>query len=110
GGHAQRLVNGSAIQTVAPAAATLLTVGAPANVTTGTAFTITLTALDPYNNRATGYQGTVNFTSSDPAAVLPPPYPFTAGDAGTHTFTNGVTLNTTGGQTVTATDSVMETV
>jgi hypothetical protein len=49
------------------------------------------------------YRGTVTFTSTDTAAVLPANYTFTAGDAGVHTFT-GVVLNTTGAQTITARD------
>ena len=43
----------------------------PASATAGSAFTFTVTAEDPYNNTATGYAGTVHFTSSDAAAVLP---------------------------------------
>jgi hypothetical protein len=57
---------------------------------------------------ATGYSGTVHFTSSDGAANLPANYTFTGADAGTHTFT--VTLRTAGGQTVTATDTVNATI
>jgi hypothetical protein len=53
---------------------------------------------------ATGYRGTVHFTGSDVHAVLPANYTFTSAEAGVHTFTNGVTLNTTGAQSVTATD------
>ena len=44
------------------------------------------------------------FTSSDLRAVLPADYTFTAGDAGTHSFF--VTLETTGMQFITATDTV----
>ncbi|HEX7287277.1 MAG TPA: hypothetical protein VF532_13915 [Candidatus Angelobacter sp.] len=51
----------------------------------------------------TGYAGTVHFTSSDPTAVLPADYTFTAADAGTHTFP--VTLSTLGDQTITVTDT-----
>src|SRR5207302_1154333 len=61
----------------------------------------TVTALDQFNNVATGYTGTVHFTSTDGAATLPP----------NSTLTNGVgnfvvTLRTVGTQTVTATDTV----
>ena len=63
---------------------------------------ITLTVHDAFNNVATGYRGTVHFTSSDPQAVLPANYTFTAADAGTHQF--GVTLKTAGSQTVTLSD------
>ena len=47
----------------------------------GTPFSVTVTALDQYGNVATGYTGTVHFTSSDGQAVLPANYTFTAGDA-----------------------------
>src|SRR5262249_17767161 len=100
-------VTGSATETVVAAAATHLAVSAPVNATAGTPFTVTVTAQDAYNNAASSYTRTVQFTSSDGAAALPSPYVFTALDNGTHTFTNGVTLNTTGSQTVTATDSVI---
>jgi hypothetical protein len=45
----------------------------------------------------------IYFTSSDRSAVLPADYYFTAADAGSHTFTNGVTLMTAGSQRITAT-------
>jgi hypothetical protein len=92
--------------TVNPAAASHLSVSAPASVTKGKAFSVTVTALDPYNNVATGYRGTVHFTSSDRNATLPANYTFAAADNGAHTFTNKVTLKTLGTQTVTATDTV----
>ena len=65
---------------------------------------MTVTAYDAYGNVATGYTGTVALTSSDPHAVLPASYTFTAADAGTHTF--AVTLDTAGTQSITATDTV----
>ena len=46
----------------------------------------------------------MHFTSSDAQAVLPANYTFTSADGGVHTLTNGVTLETTGARTVTATD------
>ena len=92
--------------TVSPAAASHLGIAAPAGSTAGSAFNVTVTALDPYNNTATGYTGAVHFTSSDGQAVLPGNYTFTAADNGVHTFSNGVTLKTAGSQTVTAADAV----
>ncbi|OYV95733.1 MAG: hypothetical protein B7Z73_02000, partial [Planctomycetia bacterium 21-64-5] len=89
---------------VSPAAAAILTVSAPANATAGSAFNVTLTAKDAYGNTATGYTGTVTFTSTDGAAVLPSNYTFVGGDAGVHTFS--VTLKTAGNRTITATDTV----
>src|SRR5262249_43986109 len=59
-----------------------------------------IVARDPFGNVATGYSGTVHFTSSDPQAVLP-------GNAtlqsGTATFS--ATLKTAASQTLTATDT-----
>jgi hypothetical protein len=92
--------------TVTPAAASQFAVNAPAGSTAGSAFSVTLTALDPYNNTATGYTGTVHFKSTDGQASLPGDYTFTAADAGMHTFTNGVILKTAGSKTVTASDPV----
>ena len=43
-----------------------------------------MTAQDPYGNTASGYTGTVHFTSSDGAATLPGNYTFVVGDAGVH--------------------------
>ena len=100
-------ITGSATVAVSPAAASTLVVTAPASATAGAAFSVTVTAKDPYGNTATGYTGTVHFTSSDSqtGVILPANYTFTAADAGVHTFTNGVTLETAGNQTVTATDT-----
>ena len=63
-----------------------------------------MTAHDGFGNVATGYTGTVHFTSSDGSATLPANYTFTGGDAGTHVFS--VTLKTAGTQSITATDTV----
>jgi hypothetical protein len=90
---------------VKPAAASTFSISAPASVTHGVAFTITVTALDAYGNVATGYTGKVHFTSSDGTAILPANYTFTANDAGVHTFVNKTTLKKRGTQTVTITDS-----
>jgi photosystem II stability/assembly factor-like uncharacterized protein len=97
---------GSVALTVTPGAATHFKLAAPGSVTAGTPFTVTVTALDAFGNTATGYLGTVNFTTTDPNHTLPPNYMFTAGDAGVHTFTNGVTLNTPGTQTLHVKDTV----
>src|SRR6266581_2448695 len=94
--------------TVSPAAATHFTLAAPASATSGVAFSFTVTAQDQFNNPATGYSGTVHFTSSDAQAALPGNYTFTAGDAGTHTFS--ATLKTAGTQSITATDTASGTI
>ena len=79
-----------------PAAASSLTLSAPATATAGSAFSVTVTAKDLYSNVATGYTGTVSFSGGGSGATLPSNYPFVAGDNGVHTFTNGVTLRTAG--------------
>ena len=94
--------------TVNPAGAKTLTVSVTSPETAGSPFTVTVKAVDPYGNTATGYTGMVKFTTSDAGTgvVLPANYPFTGGDAGVHSFTNGATLVTAGPQTITATDTV----
>jgi len=81
--------------------ATHFSVVAPANDTSGTSFSFTVSALDASNNLVTTYSGTVHFTSTDSQAGLP----------ANSTLTNGTgsfsaTLKTAvGGQTITATDT-----
>jgi hypothetical protein len=95
--------------TVNPAAASRLVVsGFPTSTSAGVANNFTVTAKDPYGNVATGYTGTVHFSSSDHQAVLPGEYTFISGDNGTHTFS--ATLNTPGTQSLTATDTVTATI
>jgi hypothetical protein len=77
--------------------------GFPSPTTAGASHTFTVTALNADGTVNTGYTGTVHFSSSDPQAVLPADYTFTAADQGVHTFT--VTLKTAGSQSITATDT-----
>ena len=96
-------INGSQTVTVSRVA-THFVVGGLANPSTaGVAQSLTVVAKDAFNNTASGYTGTVHFTSSDGAATLPANYGFIAGDAGSHSFS--VTLRTVGSQDVTATDT-----
>ena len=96
--------------TVTPAAAaTLVVSGLTTPRTAGTAGTITVKAVDAFGNTATGYRGTVHFTSTDTKALLPANYTFTAANAGTHTF-SGVTLKTAGTQVIRARDTVTSTI
>jgi hypothetical protein len=87
---------------VSAAAATHFAVTSQATVTSGTGFTVTVTALDAYGNVVTGYRGKVHFSSTDRKGTLPADYTFTSGDAGVHTFR--VTLRTRGKQKITVTD------
>jgi hypothetical protein len=68
--------------------------------TAGTAFNITVTALDASNGVVSSYSGMVHFASSDSQAVLPPNSSLTNG-----TGTFSVTLKTAGSQFITATDT-----
>ena len=93
---------GIAVQ--AATARTLAITGFPATDTAGQRVDVTVTAYDAYGNVATGYTGTVSLTSSDPHAVLPSELhvqfdPMRA----THSFS--VTLDTSGTQSITATDT-----
>jgi hypothetical protein len=100
-------ISGSQSVSVQPASATHLVVALPASLSAGVPASVTVSAKDAYGNTAAGYRGTIHFSSSDtgPSVALPVDYTFVAGDAGAHTFTNGVTLTTAGSQSVTATDT-----
>jgi uncharacterized membrane protein YgcG len=82
--------------------ATHFVVTAPTPVTSYTTNSLTVTAEDQSGNVATGYEGTVHLTSTDPGFV---------NATGDSTLTNGVgsfnfALKTAGTQTITATDTV----
>jgi hypothetical protein len=69
---------------------------APAEVTAGAPFPITVIALDGSGNTASTFLGRIHFSSTDPAAVLPPDYTFSPSDGGIASFL--VTLSTAGSQ------------
>jgi hypothetical protein len=77
--------------------------GFPSSTKAGVAQTVTVTALNANGTVNTGYTGTVQFSSSDPQAVLPANYTFTAANQGVYTFT--VTLKTAGSQSISVTDT-----
>jgi hypothetical protein len=81
-------------------------------VTTGVPFDVTVTAFDPFGQRAVGYRGTIQFSTSDTGSgvVLPAAYTFTGSDAGLHTFPAGVVLVTPGQQTLSVTDTADSTI
>ena len=72
--------------------------GFPSFIKTGVQGSFTLQVVDGAGEVATGFRGRVHFASSDPGAILPADYTFTAADNGTHSFT--ATLNTVGTQTL----------
>jgi hypothetical protein len=88
------------------ASATAFVLSAPDTVQSGVPFDVTVTAVDPFNQVAVGYTGTVTFstTDADPGVVLPADYTFTLDDGGLHTFTDTglgeTTLITPGDQTL----------
>src|SRR5207248_8199385 len=65
------LITGSQTVTVDPDVATHLSVSGLSELTAGTAQSVTVTALDQFENVATGYLGTVHFTGGGTGAVLP---------------------------------------
>ena len=84
-----------------PGPATHFEVIAPPVVVMFHGFNFTVRALDQSNNTATGYTGTVHFTSTSQQALLPPDGTLINGF---RTF--GADLQTVGIQTITATDTV----
>ncbi len=89
---------------VAPAVSYTVS-GFPSPRTAGLASVVTVTAKDAYGVVATGYHGTVTYTSSDPSAVLPAPTTLNSGIG-----TASVTLQTPGTTSITATDSLNGTI
>jgi len=79
----------------------ILEITAPSSAVSGSPFTVTVTAMVG-SSRDTVINSAIHFTSSDSTAVLPGDYYFSGQDAGSHTFTNGVTLRTVGTQSLTA--------
>jgi hypothetical protein len=96
---------------VNPGPASSITLLVPGTVHANQSFTVTVTLKDMFGNLATTYTGTVRFSSSDMAAQvggkLPANYTFTAGDAGTHSFS--AALMTPPSQTITVTDTARPT-
>lgn len=82
----------------------------PTAAKNGAASSMTVTAYDVNGNVATGYRGTVQFTSTDTSATLPASYTFTAADAGRHVFPSSVTFNTLGQQVLSMKDAAVATI
>jgi hypothetical protein len=85
------------------AAAVVVLSGYPSPTVAGAWHGFTVKVKDAYGNTATGYTGTVHFTSSDAYAGLPSNYTFTGSDAGSHTFS--AAFNTLGYQSIRVTDT-----
>lgn len=72
---------------------------APLSSSAGTPFTVTVTVMIN-GERDTIINSSIHFTSSDPAAILPPDYGFSPQDAGSHTWVGGFVLMTPGSQSI----------
>jgi hypothetical protein len=92
----------SASNAVVPLALVAFQVTAAPSASRNVAFNVTVRAVDSVGSLQNGYLGSVHFTSSDAAAVLPADYTFLAGDGGQRVFS--VTLRSFGTLSVTATD------
>src|SRR5262249_41484568 len=84
------------VGTVPPPAIHFEIAGIPSSASAGSANAFTVTARNASNAIVPGYAGAVHFASSDGSATLPANYAFTAGDAGSHTFTPGATFRALG--------------
>jgi hypothetical protein len=92
-------ITGTGAVVIFPSALMRMTADAPSLATSGVPLTFTVAARDRQGDPLPSYDGAVHFTSSDPAATLPPD---TRLANGTGTIT--ATLRTAGAQTITATD------
>jgi hypothetical protein len=92
---------------VTAAAAASLSLATPASARPSQAFPVTVRLLDRFGNMATGYRGTVHFSTSDSTAQslggIPGDYTFTGNDGGTRIF--WVTLVTPTYQSITVRDT-----
>ena len=91
---------------VTPLAPVALTMSIPLSpLTAGAQAGMVVSSIDIYGNQAPGYTGTVHFSTSDPQAILPADYTFTAADLGMHVFFP--VLKTAGTQTLSVADTVI---
>jgi hypothetical protein len=100
------LINGQGailVKASAVGATSFVISGLPTSAKAGQPVTVTVTALDPFGNVATGYTGTIHFSSSDGQAFLPYDFTFTAANQGVQTFS--LVLQTPGAQTLTVTET-----
>jgi hypothetical protein len=101
-------LTGSSTVSVTPAAADHILLTGPTSASAGTPFDLVVTLQDAHGNTVTGYSGTVTFATDDPNGTVPADYTFTAADAGSHTFSDGVTLYADGSR-ITVTDTMVDT-
>ena len=109
GGLAKRALRfesleGRRLLTASTAATAFTLTGVPAIVTAGVSETLTLTAVDSLGQPATGYVGTVKFTTTDGKMSIPANVSFSPLTGDSQTL--HVTFKTAGPETLTATDTV----
>jgi hypothetical protein len=75
---------------------------APAEVVAGEPFTITVFPIDLFGFKVTAFTGSIHFSSTDDAAVLPDDYTYAPADGGVASFR--VTLQTAGSQQLVVND------
>ena len=76
---------------------------APAEVVAGEPFAVTVVPVDAFGFKVSTFTGTIHFSSSDGAAVLPADYTFAPEDAGVASFR--ITLQTEGSQQLVVNDA-----
>lgn len=82
----------------------LLITGVTSPIKLGVPSSVTVISVDYLGNPQQDYQGTIGFSSDDPATILPSNFTYDLSMLGEHTFVNGVTMVTQGEFCVTATD------
>ena len=98
------LTDSATVSVVGSQATHFLVAGNPSTVAAGGSVVFTVQALDANNTLVSGYNGTVQFTTTDTLATVPPAYTFGTADGGVHVFS--VTFKTAGIQTLTVADAV----
>ena len=93
--------SGTGFVTVQAAGLDHFGITAPATATQGATTSISVSAQDVFNNVKTNYAGTIHFTSSDGAAMLPADSTLPGGSGGF-----GVIFNTVGTQSISVNDTV----
>ena len=105
-GLVQNLTQTAVVTFFAPSdlAASISVTGLPQATLAGQSVSVSVVAQNSNGTTVTGYTGTVHFSSSDAAAVLPSDYRFQTSDQGSMNAT--VIFNTSGNQSFTVTDAV----
>jgi trimeric autotransporter adhesin len=93
--------------TVSAGAVARFSISAPATVTQGVGFKLTMTVLDAYGNVVTGYVGKVHLSSTDSKGGTSD-YTFSSRDNGVHIFS--YTFNTLGLETLNIVDTTNNTI